>query len=96
MHREMNRAMTGWPRKETTLAKAVPFRTAIWPTRVLAKIRMMGTSRVAKDRPALGSFSAASSSAKSSVTRSSLLACLAAMRSRTTSCSGVYLERSIS
>ena len=67
----MNSAMTGWPRNWTTLATMVPCSEEIWPTSVLAKISTIGTSSVAKDINALGSFSAASRSAKSSVTRSS-------------------------
>ena len=96
MHSAMNRAITGWPRNSTTLANIVPSSAVIWLTSVLAKIRTMGTSRVAKDRNALGSFSACSSSAKSSVVRSSFFWYFSLMRSRTFSCASVYLERSIS
>ena len=96
MHRAMNRAMTGWPRNSITLAAIVPSSAEIWLTSVLAKIRTMGTSRVAKDRKALGSFSASSSSAKSSVVRSSFFWYFSLMRSRTFSWASVYWERSIS
>ena len=85
MHREMNRAMTGWPRKVMTLATAVPFREPIWPTRVLAKMRTMGMSRVAKDRPAEGSFSVESRSAKSVLSNAWPAFILASILSRTAS-----------
>ena len=83
MHREMNSATTGWPRKANREATVVP--GTIWPQMVLAKMRMMGTSRVAKERPALGSFSVSSRAVKSLFSRSLPDLILASILSRTSS-----------
>ena len=80
--REMNRAITGLPRNVMISPTMVALK-AVWLTRVLARIRKTGSSRMVKDRPALGSFSVLSSSVKSSFSSSLPALILASILSRT-------------